>query len=91
MEEENVQEENIQEENIQKENEEEEEESMEDVKPLLKPMFVSKDERMTVKEREKKQEEEEARLEAERKRIEELQIERKMMIIKAVPLFLNTP
>ena len=64
---------------------------MEDVKPLLKPMFVSKDERVTVKEREKKQEEEEARLEAERKRVEELQIERKMMIIKAVPLLLNTP
>eukprot|EP00826_Nyctotherus_ovalis_P048291 TRINITY_DN5667_c0_g1_i2.p1 TRINITY_DN5667_c0_g1~~TRINITY_DN5667_c0_g1_i2.p1 ORF type:complete len:214 (+),score=76.60 TRINITY_DN5667_c0_g1_i2:30-671(+) len=64
--------------------EENNDEAIEDSKPLLKPMFVSKDERATVKERERKQQEEEAKQEAAKKRLEQLQIERKMMVIKAV-------
>lgn len=63
---------------------ESDDEAVEDSKPLLKPMFVSKDERATVKERERKQQEEEAKQEAAKKRLEQLQIERKMMVIKAV-------
>jgi len=65
------------------ENSESEDEPMQ-TKPLLKPMFVGKDDRITIKEREKKIAEEEKRLEEERKRKEELKIETKNMIIKAV-------
>eukprot|EP01022_Parablepharisma_sp_SALTPOND_P005366 TRINITY_DN122293_c0_g1_i1.p1 TRINITY_DN122293_c0_g1~~TRINITY_DN122293_c0_g1_i1.p1 ORF type:complete len:268 (-),score=46.15 TRINITY_DN122293_c0_g1_i1:641-1357(-) len=65
-----------------------EDSSIHEQKPLLKPMFVSKDERVTLKEKEKKEQEEQARLEEEKKRKEELKMETKMMIIKAVSLFI---
>ena len=63
---------------------EEESESETDSKPLLKPIFVGKEERATLKEREKQEVEELARLEEAKKKKEELKIETKMMIVKAV-------
>ncbi len=66
--------------------EEEESESEPEVqsKPLLKPIFVSKTSRGTLKDKEKEELEEQAKMEEAKKRRDEMKLETKMMIVKAI-------